>query len=439
MHFVINEIFAKDKRGYVHDKLALIARRCRYAADPKENVEHALAGEKAPAIDIVPPGDHPACSNVETVEIEARKRCAQMDLLALFPLIEREVLENDTFSYLRHAYGDRPAGTVVLVRTTNLSRTTLFFDDIRIEGSELILPPESESRRPHSLSVKEFVIDDIALAIASKIAATIGAKIGEKIGNKILGSLFDPEVPSYFNKVYAHLKQLFGEEVRGDFISIMNGHVKGFTIWLNDSFLPARESGTAAKDLLVPLDQWQIKFASDVLGPLETENFRRAGLPTYMLASSIILMLDTLQAEIDAGGGDVLKSHYTRTRELHAARFAKHVESTYSAMQTDIKNSVRIEDHTSPAEQVCTPNGLCHIAKPVAAFTTVDSWGDADVKYGPYYDDKKVSARQKAQDKLDGILNPRLNTVKSSVGGKEPLEPDSISGDWRKLAGYVPS
>ncbi|MBW4983469.1 hypothetical protein KZZ07_13050 [Mameliella sp. CS4] len=448
MRFLFTKVFADDPETYVSAKLSAIHKEADEQSILAPSTQAALVHQDHPDLALMPEDGLPDIPEDQAADFETAMRCARFEASAEIPRLPGETIQSERFTYLTAPLGDIAAGTGALVRTTNQAELTILFPEVRIIDGRLVR--DERYFQPDSPDTGAVVspmiagIDDLALEAASAIASKIAAKIGEKIGDKIYESIFGPEdVPSYFSEVYKKLHEMFKQEIDGSVISQINGHVNGFRGWLEDEFIPMRASGRDRDTLLGLLDDWQEKFAADVIGPLEEKRFRKAGLPVYQLAGSTVLLIDTIQAEVDVGeDGDVLKSSYTMSRKSHAERFADHVTKTYYDMLNDIENSVEVLDHTiyNQGSDVCTPNG-CHTAKGTTTpqYEVFDHW--TGYKSGDYWDKKNGDPWTRAKAERDGIVKKRRTEAKKAIGGFDPKNPTStegpIVGDWRKIAGYT--
>jgi hypothetical protein len=306
--------------------------------------------------------EHPQMAATTERELEVAMRCARRQIDAMVPLLAGEEVDTDFFTYLREAWEDCPAGTVVLQRRTNFATQLFVLTNVRIDPRSAML--HLSAPQPEAGQSGEDVVESRVLLGASPVTQSIAAELAKKIAEQlaknafkgaigqlaggviagglagaIINGVFDLLFPdkgeSVFDTYFKGLQEIVRQELSASVISQIGGTITSLRDELENRYGPRRltcDLSTPAdrKDLFKQLSGYESAFylgSGGMLGTLQQEDYQLAGFPVFLLGAGMHLMILQEMANIDPGNKaadfNPLKSSYGLPQIGTVAKFAK--------------------------------------------------------------------------------------------------------------------
>ncbi|WP_049723072.1 hypothetical protein [Gilvimarinus polysaccharolyticus] len=278
--------------------------------------------------------------------IELSKHCALADLHSSAPLIPGETIESDVFSYLSQAYEDVPEGTGALVRTTNYAITIHLFEGTLITDEGLVnnmVVDEIASLPSPRLTGGESLVAKILLKILSSAASSAGSKVGASIFKAVSEALFGPDSEDLAKTIANVMKKEITENTVTEFAGRLDGIISYLTIdYLNRKAKSDLSDMEDRKALYTILEQYSQSLYA-VIGVLSQERFERVGLQSYMLATSMHILLYQEAAMVDYKTKNPNESDKFFTMQSRASIFRNHVDRVFHDIVTDRLAKITLE------------------------------------------------------------------------------------------------
>ncbi len=428
MQIVFHKIFSDSKKHYVEQKLQasyqnlLPANAALSDQDFDSLANGVIENLSDKPLPIAEASDFYELTPKQTVEIEARKRCAVMTLAREFPLLEGEIIEEDFFSYLVEPFGDAPADTPVLRRKTNYSEHYYLFSHLRLHNGNLELLPQATLDQAVHAPLGA-VANSAATDIAKQLGSGLVSGIGGKIGALIFDSIFPPGVPSYFDQVYDEIKKIVGQALTANTIDEINGRINGTQAWVKNSYTPRKEAtnpSTSRRDLFNDVTPFVNLLYTEAVQTLMLPRYAKEGFSVFMIAAGVHLALLQEQALVDPDHPNPEESSFAISVKLNAQLYYDHAVKTYNDLIADRKGKVKLQ--YNPFVD-CMGNSC--VTKP-RYFWQDDVTGESSGLYEGSKDGP--SAQQSAQAALDAHVNSVVDQLISTLGN--PLD---TTEQWRQL------
>jgi hypothetical protein len=405
VYFIITDVHTSSRETYITDKVRLIALSVLgedsvSGTDFVQRQAKALLGSSdRPSIALMDEHEFYAVDQRQEAEIDVAKRCALMELVHSAPLVEGEEIVEDFFTYLKEPFQDFSRNTGVLRRRTNMADLLYIFDHVQILDGNIayrqIKPGESVSEAvPTGVPVLTSKIGDLVKDLLGKAAGAGGGKIGAMIFNLVIKEIFGTDDNAKFIEA---VQQVVREEIESDQIDKINGRVQGTIQYLTNEYQVRKSKSDLSKpqerrELLESLSQYSQNFYTEVMGVLELPRYAEKGLRSYLLGSSIHLVITQEQALVDWKTTNPNDSSYATTLKINAKHYREHVETTFDTM---VNNRLAKIKWGHMPDMICDRVG-CHISRDAWG------WGDEVTHDGQkFYNDqhkKGLSAKEMAEN-----------------------------------------
>lgn len=251
-------------------------------------------------------------------------------------LQEKEIVEEERFTYLEMPFKCTPKHTPVFLRRTNMAEYCLIVTGylVRInqvrqdktqEGSGLIF---YQAPTPPTMMDLQGADTEIAKALALGLLSGVASKVGVLIFNAI----FPPGDSDYFTEVYTEIEKIVHQELTQNTINEINGKINGLKNWVAIVYTNAKESGTLSKKELTDMIQPQEPtLAIDLVGVLMEENFAKPGICVFMIAAGMHLAMLQELALVDPNVSPK-DSPYIESVKDYAETYANHAKTTTDAI-----------------------------------------------------------------------------------------------------------
>ena len=282
-------------------------------------------------------------------KVECFFRAAEKGLKAA--LQENETVELERFTYLETPFKSFPKYTPVFLRRTNLAEYCLIVtgyivrcsqaknQDQTQQGSELIF---YKVPTPTPSAMTRGGITSIAKSLAQGLLSGAAGRVGVLI----FDAIFPPGMPDYFDAVYAEIEKIVHQDLTENTIAEVNGQVNGLKNWVATTYTNAKESGTLSKKELTQLIQpREPQIAIELLGTLMDERFAKAGVCVFMIAAGMHLSILQELAFVDPNAASPGKSHYVKSIQDYATKYANHASTTTNAIITSRLGMIKRTDN----------------------------------------------------------------------------------------------
>ncbi len=310
------------------------------------SLAHVLTSE--PLV-IEKPENFPKLSPAQIKLIAKRDICAQYNTHRLFPMEAGEKLKKQTTSYLLEEFNDIPAMTPVVLRETDMATIVFLFADARVQGKKILNVPNlsqilfTSAPLPEPLAIPT-IVTDVGLSIAKSLLG--------KGADAALAKLFPPQLPSYFNQVYAEIRKIVHEELDQKTLDDTSFKLQGIVNWLTHEYLDRKDSfkkrhpdGLTKEektDLHGMLSRYDQLFWVEVVSILSGNRYRKAGLPFFVDAANLHLLCLTELANVDPAFDSPEESGYGSTRRNMAELYCSHVKRTRDDIHGDRRKLLEI-------------------------------------------------------------------------------------------------
>ena len=265
-------------------------------------------------------------------------------------LQENETVELERFTYLETPFKSFPKYTSVFLRRTNLAEYCLINtgylvrssqtekQDQTQQGSELIY---YEAPTPTPFVFRRGGIKSIAKELAKGLLTGVTGHVGVLIFNEI----FPSGTSDYFDAVYAEIEKIVNQELTEDTIAEVNGQINAMTYWVATIYTNAKESGTLSKEELTELLQPRApQIAIELVGTLMDERFAKPGVCVFMIGAGMHLAILQELAFVDPNAASPDDSHYVKTIQDYAERYANHAVTTTNAIMNSRLGKIKPSD-----------------------------------------------------------------------------------------------
>jgi hypothetical protein len=428
MRIVFNKVVAPSPEAYVRAKLT---RGFRVSADSPlpdgsaidTQVASVLAEQLGARVPIVPPDAVGSAAPGQEADVEARKRCALMMAMRQWPLLDGEAVEEDVFTCLQEPFGGLPARTAAMRRTTNMAELYFLFDDVQVnDGSVVFTAPIAPPQAAHRLGdVKE----SIAAAMGKSLATGLASAIGGRIGALIFDTVFQQQgVPSYFDEVYAEIRNIVKEELSAQLVEQVGGRVNGTAAWLRNMYKPRKEAGASRKELFDMVSKYVDSMYWDAVYTLMEKNHAKPGFEVFLLAAGLHMGLMQEQALVDPKEPDPHKSSFAKSVSLSAQEYHDHAIRTFAEI-------LRLRGEAVVVRDVSTKTCVSHSCTTTYKYRWHDNVTGAEgPTYQTYTNLKKETHDGNKECEAD---RQRYNADVARQLTAKLCSPNDIAATWLKL------
>lgn len=398
-------------------------------------IQSALSQTENPTPAIAAREDFPTVDKRQMLKVEIAGRCAIQDLVEIDPLIEGEEIEEDFFSYLSEPFGDLPAHTGVLRRTTNMAQILYLFEWVRIENGNLVHlappPPHIPSGPPVVLKLSFNITGKVIKGLLKKAGAKAGEAALSKVGAIVLNLVMkELGMENDTEQMLTEIRKVIKEEIETNEITKIEGTINGTLQFLTVEYKNQKARADLSKTdsrkaLLADLKSYSNKFYTEVLGTLKQDKYTLRGMKTFLTAAPIHLLITQEMALVDPDYMDPNQSGYLQTLRDNASIYRSHIKNAYEKAMSD-------RDNMEVYSKVFVDTmGNSSVRK------TTWWWIDnvSGERGGQFMDSKepKRSAQQNAYDSLERHRKEVLKNRRESLGNPQENFLDFI-GDLQNFS-----
>ena len=343
--------------NYQQEKL-LLSMKTQYPE--RELSPHDIQAASVPAsgVAIAPEDKLPPLHAQQREAIDRFVQCALGKIEKNYPLLSGESVEKDYASFLTEPFLKFPAGTAVIKRSTNMADLYYVITNVQVDERGDLLRTEPPPRMPRAGSLDG---ESLPAKLAMSVVTGMASAVGGAIANFIIGQIFPPGVPSYFDQVYQRMSELIGQGLQQDKIESVNGAINTIKDHVQDEYSVARRQSNLEDDgdramlfnLLQKYDSGFISGPGGMLGTLQLERNEQAGFAVFLLGASLQLALFQEMANVAPQKKDgkwlkPLETSYgkpqTGTVAVTAQRFATYADRVWpKVIESRIKNIRAVE------------------------------------------------------------------------------------------------
>lgn len=383
----------------------------------------SLANREVP---LVSPEEFPTLSARRTARIEKTKACARNTLDSDYPLLPGETAEKEFFSYLSTSFEGEAAGTCVLCQRTNFAIVYFFFDNARIEGDRIrYVTPATivSSPRVAPIPIVGGIVTNLALSLAKGLLTGIGEQVGALICNRI----FEDTGMRYFEPTEEMIKRIVHEEVTTTMVNEIDGMINGTTEWIRERYTPDKEfyerthDQSTFEDMKNKLNQRSDEIYTTARGPLEGDQFAKAGFPVYLIACGVQISLNQELALIDKRVTNPFESPYAKTVRALADNCSTFAKDIYDQIKNDRLSMI----YWKRGKSCCGASGY-----PVCSeyYYWMDKYTNETREFAPNKETTMDKAKSECIDSYNQHCKEAQVQLNSDLG-----DPDSILPLWQKL------
>lgn len=353
----VGEVRNNAAPNYQQEKL-LVALKAQNPDQEPPPEALADASSPGPRVSIAAEGEQPALHAQQREAIDRFVQCALGNIEKRYPLLPGESVEKDFGSYLTEPFLNFPAGTAVIKRTTNMADLYYVITNVEVDERGDLSRIEPPPRMPRAGGPDG---ESLPAKLAMSVVTGMASAVGGAIANYIIGQIFPPGVPSYFDKVYERMAELIGQGLQQDKIDSVNGALNTIRDHLQDEYAIARQQAdiqderdrTTLYNLLQKYDSAFISGPGGMIGTLQTEKYAQPGFAVFLLAASLQLAIFQEMANVapQKKDGKWLKPNETSygkpktgTVAVTAQKYADYSDRTWpNIIQQRIKNIHAVE------------------------------------------------------------------------------------------------
>ncbi|HKQ51538.1 MAG TPA: hypothetical protein VJT74_04160, partial [Pyrinomonadaceae bacterium] len=237
-------------------------------------------------------------------------------------------------------------------------------------------------------------------------------KVGSIIFSLVIKEIFGTDDNAKFVEA---VQQVVREEIVSRDIDKITGHIQGTIQYLTNEYQVRKSKSDLSnveqrKELLNSLSPYAKDFYTGVMGVLEMPEYAEKGLRSYLLGSSIHLVITQEQALVDWEHMNPNDSSYAETVRRNAKHYREHTETTFDTMVNNRMAKIKW-GHTP--DMACGKTG-CHITREAWG------WGDEVTHDGEkFYEDqhkKGPTAKELAERAANAQKTKVYNQMAESTG-----------------------
>ena len=424
----------RHDRGRERDQVVGRGRSFRAARTSPQRGGHG--GPPLQLLSIAPEDRLPRLHAQQREAIDRFVECALEDRED-YPLLPGESVEGDFGSFLTEPFLNFPIGTAVIKRTTNMADLYYVITNVEVDVKRR---PDRENREAHAHG-GSLDGESLPAKLAMSVVTGMASAVGGAIANFIIGQIFPPGVPSYFDQVYVRMSELIGQGLQQDKVESVNGALNTIKDHLQDEYGIARRQANLEDDvdramlfnLLQKYDSAFISGPGGMLGTLQSEKNEQAGFAVFLLGASLQLAIFQEMANVapQKKDGKWLKSTETSygrpqsgTVAVTAQRYATYADRVWPKLiESRLKNIRAVEYEAN--KQVVSGDVYWELHGKIDDNGT-NMWNRQMNKHN----EKDGSNPTRTQ------LNNDVVTYKQQVTTKLTLtysDPKAIAGKWREL------
>jgi hypothetical protein len=384
-----------------------------------------VARLNAAGIPVVAEKNFPRLSAAQIKDIEKAKECAKKVLAKEYPLLPGEKIKKEAFSYLAAPFENEPAGTGLLLQTTNFAEICFLFDDVRIHGEGIRFVKPATVGGPIVVAAPQVggIVASLALSLATGLLSGIAGEIGTLICKKI----FQAADIDYFEPTSEMIKKIVHAEVTTTLINQINGQVNGTKDWISARYAPEKEgwlvdhNPATLRYMQTELNSYADNLLTQVIGPLMQDQFAKPGFVVYLIGAGVLYSIYQELALIDERVKDPGQSTYAKTVSTLAGEYAKFAQTTYTNIINDRKGMIYMKQ-----ERVCSYAGGYPVCNDF--WRWYDTCTNENQEFSPGKKESLDDARKKCADSMNQHIQAMLVKLNTDLG-----DPNSIVPLWQKL------
>ena len=255
-----------------------------------------------------------------------------------------EIVEEERFTYLEMPFKDLPKYTGVLVCRTDQAEYCL------ITVGYLVRPyqvrRELKCHEAIFYQAPDIQVSGAVSDIAKSLATGLLSGIGGKIGVLIFDAIFPPGIPSYFDEVYKQIEKIVNKELTQNTIDEIDGQINGMKDWVAITYTNAKESGLSKDKLTDLLQPREPQIAIQLVGVLMEQRYAEPGIAVFMIGAGMHLSVLQELALIDPDAASPTESHYAKSVQQYAKKYAGHAKPTTENILQSRANKIQVKNKT---------------------------------------------------------------------------------------------
>jgi hypothetical protein len=291
----VGDVRANATPNYQQERL-LLSMKTQYPDRELQPEDVQAASSPAAPLAIASEDKLPRLHAQQREAIDGFVKCALGKIEKDYPLLSGESVEQDFASFLTEPFLNFREGTAVIKRTTNMADLYFVITNVEVDEKGDLLRKEPRPRMPQAGSLDG---ESLPAKLAMSVVTGMASAVGGAIANFIIGQIFPPDVPSYFDKVYQRMAELIGQGLQQDKIESVNGALNTIKDHLQDEYGVARRQANLEDDgdramlfnLLQKYDTGFISGPGGMLGTLQSEKYEQAGFAVFLLGASLQLAI----------------------------------------------------------------------------------------------------------------------------------------------------
>ncbi len=315
---------AGDPPEYVRRKLR---RQFGTDRDLEASIFEVLRIPQEGHVPLVAVAGHPALDEATAAEVADASACFRRTVDAQFELEPGEKIESDVVTYLAEACGDYPAGTAALRRTTNHGRFVFLAPEVCVVGGRLTRPlPEGPL-----LLAAEGPGAAVAKELMTTCAKSLGSAIGGKIGAALVSVVFGESDSIDVQQLERDIERIARTANIEQTVNEVNGTVNGILDELRRTYADRKRGGAPKQDLTGLLRPMEHDLSIQI-GILKRPEFAEQGLPAFVAAANVMLIVLQEMALADPETDDPNQSSYRMTITGDTRHYIQHVNAHHREM-----------------------------------------------------------------------------------------------------------
>ena len=433
----IGEIRATASPNYQQEKL-LLSIKTQYPDRELLPEDLEAASSSTAPVAIASEDKLPKLHAQQREAIDRFVECALGKIEKNYPLLSGESVEQNFASFLTEPFQNFPAGTAVIKRTTNMADLYYVITNVEVDEKGDLSRRLPRPRMPRAGGPEG---ESLPAKLAMSVVTGMASAVGGAIANYIIGQIFPPDVPSYFDKVYQKMSELIGQGLQQDKIESVNGALNTIKDHLQDEYGVARRQANLEDDgdramlfnLLQKYDTGFISGPGGMIGTLQSEKYEQAGFAVFLLGASLQLAIFQEMANVapQKKDGKWLKPNETSygkpqsgTVAVTAQRYASYADRIWPKLLDSRVKNVRAVEYEANK----------HV---VSGDVYWELHGKIDDNGTPMWNRQMNKNNEKdGSNPTRTQLNNDLETYKQQVKTKLTLsysDPKAIANKWREL------
>lgn len=346
---VFGSVLAADKPAYLRQRIAMLHAAGAYQFNGDRSLiasnelsDYVSIIDQAIKEDITPPLadeiDLAAIGGEAGNELRRRKVCMLDEVKRFFPLVDGELVEKNSVSYLTDEWEDFPAHAIALKQVTNLSVCYYIYPDTTADlvNNQLVEAGLVSSGQPvrHRLMGSDSPnFGEAAKTLAESMAGLMPPPM-DTYGSALISLLWPSgdDAAAQWLEMYKTLQKIIKNGLAEAEISRASTKVKGFVMFLDNEYSALKKSPVSTKqNLLDALAPYDVIFFQDIVNVFmytktDEQQLAAAALANFMTGACLHINLNQERALVDPRVTNPADSPYAHTLSNLAKTYADYAE-----------------------------------------------------------------------------------------------------------------